>query len=582
MLDTKYQNFKGKVEDMNELLFYDIEVFKHDAMVVFMDHEANVVARFHNDFKGLRDVIKGKILVGFNNYHYDDFIISGMLLNYTPEQLKDLNDKIIVKKIRKPIKMDQDLRTLDAFQQSSVGFSSLKKIEANMGRSIEETTVPFDIDRALNDKEIKETWRYCEYDVYITIVIFKLRKRNYFDVKTLLAEQVEIPNSYRWNTTTLSANVLLDKPLPKWSGLRVPERLFNMVPDEVREMWEAYNKSFTGKVKKKSHTIEEFDNEIVFGFGGLHGASKKYFDVENVKLLDVSSMYPSIIILLEALKHATKQYEGMKDQRIKIKHKEPVRSDAFKLVLNMVYGQMNSKYSMLHNPKGATTVCVFGQIVLYELCRRLSVVGEIININTDGVAFITDDERYKDIWHEWEQEFGLTLEEENFKRFVQKDVNNYIAIRDNGEIVAKGGEVGRYDTRKVFDNNSIRIVDKALGNYLLYDIDVIETLQDNMDNPELFQYVLQAGPTFKGTAYEDGTLLNTKVNRVFATRDDDYVSLRKKRKKDDGLVKFPNTPDKMKVYNGELSEIEDFSSWVDLNFYYKLIVDKLDTWTTLV
>lgn len=52
---------------MKDLLFYDIEVFQEDSLVVFKDIEKNLVAVFVNDFKGIYELIKGKTLVGYNN-----------------------------------------------------------------------------------------------------------------------------------------------------------------------------------------------------------------------------------------------------------------------------------------------------------------------------------------------------------------------------------------------------------------------------------------------------------------------------------------------------------------------------------
>ena len=60
---------------MENLLFYDIEVYKYDAFVVFKDINKNTLRIFHNNFEELQDFIKGKILVGYNNYFYDDLIL---------------------------------------------------------------------------------------------------------------------------------------------------------------------------------------------------------------------------------------------------------------------------------------------------------------------------------------------------------------------------------------------------------------------------------------------------------------------------------------------------------------------------
>ena len=85
------------MNNQDELLFYDIEVFAHDALVVFKDINKKLKRVFHNNFVQLADFIKGKTLVGFNNYYYDDKILIYMLDLKTPEQIKDLNDRIIGK-----------------------------------------------------------------------------------------------------------------------------------------------------------------------------------------------------------------------------------------------------------------------------------------------------------------------------------------------------------------------------------------------------------------------------------------------------------------------------------------------------
>ncbi|MFH5500938.1 hypothetical protein ACHI3A_16905, partial [Listeria monocytogenes] len=80
---------------MNNLLFYDIEVFQEDTLVVFKDIDKKIVKLFHNNFDGVKDLISEKTLVGYNNHFYDDFILTAMLDGFTPYQIKKLNDEII-------------------------------------------------------------------------------------------------------------------------------------------------------------------------------------------------------------------------------------------------------------------------------------------------------------------------------------------------------------------------------------------------------------------------------------------------------------------------------------------------------
>ncbi len=564
---------------MEEYLFYDIEIFKEDALVVFKNIQKETVKIFVNSFDGLLDLIKGKTLIGYNNYWYDDHILTGMIDGQTPKQLKRLNDRIIVDGERN-LKVSPAIKSLDCFQQIDVSSPGLKKIEGNFGKSIIESSIDFTIDRKLTEKELEETIFYCSYDVDTTIDVFKFREKSYFEPKQSIVKMLpEKTQKYanKWNTTTISANVLKDRPTnDKWADIRlnknhlVPnDELFEIVPDSAVDMWLDKNR------KRKKYTHKEFGCNIEFSFGGLHGVpieSQKRF--ENVKLLDVASLYPNIILKLNALGQATTTYKEIVEKRLAVKHTDQELQKALKLVINSCYGLLNNQYSILYNPKAALSVCIFGQICLYDLCTRLAPTCKLVNINTDGVAFTTSDDDYKKVWQEWENDYGFTLEEDSFDLFIQKDVNNYIGVKD-GKIKVKGGDVGRYHDDAWFKNNNTRIVDIAVVDKLVYGKDVLTTLQENMENPRLFQLVLQAGHTYKGTCDADRNMYQ-KINRVFPLKKGG-VTLYKLRA-DDGLVRFPDTPEHMLVWNEEVTELTDFSKKIDINFYYQLINRVLERW----
>jgi hypothetical protein len=552
---------------MNEdYLFYDIEVFSHNAFVVFKDINKKLVKVFHNNFFHLAEFIKGKTLVGFNNYFYDDKILVYMLDLKTVKQIKELNDKIIQGENVKFIGKQQRFKSLDVFQQIDVSMPSLKKIEGNMGRMILESSVPFTIERPLTDEEFNDVLNYCIYDVDTTIDIYKKRIKSYFQPKAQLVEMLGNEAAAKWNTTTLSANLLLKKPLPKWANLRVPEEMLLLVPDDVRTLWLEKDKG--------SVTIEAFNNEIQFGFGGLHGAHKTIKKAKNVKLLDVASMYPNIILILNVLGVATSKYKDILEQRLAVKHTDKTLSDALKLILNSVYGNLNSKYSTLFNPKALASVTTYGQIALYELCNRLSPFCTIININTDGVAFIEHDARYVEAYKQWEKEFNLTLEEDIYDTFIQKDVNNYLAIKGD-DIKCKGGDVNRYHGDALFKNNNARILDIALVEKLVNGKDILETLISHLNQPHLFQYILKAGNTYKGTYDENGNQYN-KVNRVFASKKDGFCLF--KMRHDNGLVRFADAPTSMYLWNQDCSELKNFERIVDLNHYYQIVIKRMERW----
>lgn len=588
---------------MKDLLFYDIEVTAHDALVVFLDIDKNEVAHFWNirgrksqdepsGFEGIPDLIKGKTLVGYNNYYYDDKILTAMM-NATlsmPNYLKGINDAII-RGEGYDGKISPLINSLDTMQQIDVSHPSLKQIEGNMGISIVESSVDFNIGRPLTDRERDEMLQYCRHDVAATVDIYKLREKSYFEVKDGLCKMLPegtAGNAYRWNTTTLAANILLgDKSVASWFRHRVPKNLWRNVegiPGEVWDMWEDSTTQEAVLGKGKSKTIKAYGCNFVFGMGGLHGAPSKPIRCGRVKHKDVASMYPSAIVTLNALGDSTPLYDSMRKERIRIKRSDPTKAAALKLILNSVYGNFKNKYSSLNNPMASATVCIYGQIALFTLCRELDKAGyRIINANTDGVVYIDDpklQDRDEMIQEWWEYEYkGFKLETDYYAQWIQKDVNNYIAVDEDGNITVKGGDVNKYHQNKYFSNNSTRIVQIAMVDWLVNETDPFDTFDKYMDEPILWQYILKAGSTFKGVQDSTGEWQN-QVNRVFAAADGvPYTKLYKIRK-DDGQVNFPDAPERMFLWNDDVKDIQDFRSIIDQGYYYQLVKDKLKGWPT--
>ena len=588
---------------MDNLLFYDIEVTAYDSLVVFLNIDKEEVAHFWNNrdrkkteepsgFEGIPDLIAGKILVGYNNYFYDDNILTLMMNSATsmPDIIKANNDRII-NEGRFSGRKSPLIRSLDTMQQIDVSKPSLKQIEGNMGISIVESSVDFNIGRPLTDEERDEMLYYCRHDVAATVDIYKLRQKSYFEVKDGLCAMLpeDTPkDAYRWNTTTLAANILLHGGnITPWLRHRVPEKYWRKVPGippEVWDMWEdcTTEEGVTGKGKSKA--IKAHGCKYVFGMGGLHGAPAKPIRCGRVKHKDVASMYPSSVVTLGVLGDATDIYDGMRKERISIKHSDPIKAGALKLVLNSVYGNLKNRYSALYNPMASASVCIYGQIALFSLCRELDKAGyKIINANTDGVVYL-DDPRLQDrdemIQDRWEGEFtGFKLETDYFSQWIQKDVNNYIAVEDNGKITVKGGEVNKYQINKFFSNNSTRIVQIAMVEKLVRGTDPFDTFAAHLDDPLLWQYVLKAGGTFKGVQNSDGEWVN-KVNRVFAAAEGvPYTKLYKIRS-DDAQVNFPDVPERMYLWNEDVKDIPNFASIIDQGYYYQLVRNKLQGWPT--
>ena len=161
------------------LIIYDVEVFAFDWIVVFKDVESGVHTVIHNDSEALRECIfEDGIYVGFNSKHYDQFIIKAAVCDFSPQEIKALNDFLIGGGRGweyAPLKEFYfRFNNVDIRDDVQLGLS-LKAIEGHMGMDIQETEVSFDLDRPLTEDELRQTVYYCTHDVDATHELMKLR-----------------------------------------------------------------------------------------------------------------------------------------------------------------------------------------------------------------------------------------------------------------------------------------------------------------------------------------------------------------------------------------------------------------------
>ena len=191
---------------------FDFEVFAHDWIVVFKNKDTKEYFVFHNDNDGVFAFMEQEpLLAGFNNKHYDQFILKAVLCGFTPEQVKDVNDFIILQGQQgwgHPVLQQYRVffNQYDLMDDCQQGLS-LKAIEAHLGMDIRETTVSFDIDRPLNQEEIDQVVFYCKHDVDATDKVDDLRE-DYLRNKITLGREVGIEDSrakYMTNTKLTAA-----------------------------------------------------------------------------------------------------------------------------------------------------------------------------------------------------------------------------------------------------------------------------------------------------------------------------------------------------------------------------------------
>ena len=147
------------------IYIYDIEVFSEDYIVVFRNPESDNHIVIHNDNYHLREFLDQADIVigGFNNKHYDDWVLMTMLNGGSNVEVKKHNDFIIgggnaweypfIAFQKRPFK-SFDLK--DDIADPGI---SLKAIEGNLKLPIVESSVPFDIDRKLTPEELEDNPR---------------------------------------------------------------------------------------------------------------------------------------------------------------------------------------------------------------------------------------------------------------------------------------------------------------------------------------------------------------------------------------------------------------------------------------
>lgn len=264
------------------IITYDFEVFSHDWLVVFKDKETGQYTVIHNDSEAIKMVLDDDcIYVGFNSKHYDQYIMKAVAYGYSTEEVKQVNDFIIGggQGWECPMLRDQYFRfnNVDIKDDMQMGLS-LKAIEGHLGLSVEESTVPFDIDRPLTEDELKKTAKYCIRDVDTTEKLIDIRK-DYLKNKVQIGRLAGISDERAMGMTNAKLTAAILNASKKLHDderrYTYPENLKReYIPQEVFDFFDLmYDESlsdkevFSGKLEFK---IGECP--VTIGYGGIHGA----------------------------------------------------------------------------------------------------------------------------------------------------------------------------------------------------------------------------------------------------------------------------------------------------------------------
>ena len=503
---------------------YDIEVFRYDWIVVFLDVSSGEWSVFHNDNAGVRSYMEqeNRIFCGFNNKHYDNHVVKAICCGADNTLVKQINDFIIVQErsgwehyfLRRNKFYFESFDLMDDTQTGT----SLKHVEAHTFQDIEESEVDFNLTRPLTPDELRSTIKYCKWDVYNTARMLTLRK-NYLDCKINLGRMCGLSDAKALYCTNarLTAKYLGAVKTPRYDGREYsyPDNLrLDLIPVEVqnffmqiRDMTIPDDELFSRQLK-----IDIGGCPCTYAWGGVHGSLTQYFEEATedrvIQNRDVSSLYPSLLIKYNYISRNCvdpHKFEDTYHKRIAAKHSgDKKTANTLKNPLNVTSGAMDQPTNDLYDPRNARSMRISGQLFLTELVIKLlteCLTLKLLNFNTDGLMYSVDrSELHKvdAICAMWEKRSQFELETDEIQKVYIKDVNNLLFVDTDGHVKTVGGYLnyGIAEKGAWKINNDYTIVKDAVIAYLVDGKPVEDTISECQDIRK-FQIIAKAGQGYK-------------------------------------------------------------------------------------
>lgn len=438
---------------------------------------------------------------------------------------------------------------------------SLKRVEFELDlENIEEMSVKHDkIDFTL--QEAQELINYCHNDVYATkefyLVTIGEHDHPLYKGNNQLQLRLDIQQEFDVNCLNYSDSKIGDeiikkfyceekgieyKELPKKGFFRKEIALKNCVAKYV-EFQSKELKEFLKKIKStvlkstddfKEH-ITFYGNTYSFMKGGIHTENKpEIFEADENTLIvdyDVASFYPAIIINNEKYpyhlgKEFLKGYDKLFKKRLELKplSKKDKRIkgivDALKLSVNATYGKSSDMQSWMYDKQLTMFTTITGELSLLMLIEAYELNGiHVISSNTDGVTIQINKSlinKVEGINKWWMELTKYELERTDYSKMIFSTVNDYIAVKTNGELKFKGDFL--IDT-ELHKNKSYRIIRLALKEYFLNNINPEEFVKNHKN---IFDFCIRAKASkdFHYEGIKDGkTTIYNKLIRYFIAND---------------------------------------------------------------
>jgi hypothetical protein len=529
----------------------DYETLSNCFLGVFEDvksehREVFVCHKSQNDILELvtfleRNVTLGEWHVSFNGLAFDSQITEHILRN--KEQLLEQDGETIARFIYQKAQAtiqrsnagefaefgsrDLHIRQIDVFKlnhwDNPAKRSSLKWIQYTMDwKNIKDMPIPHYAE--VTESQILSIVKYCINDVRSTKQIMQLSKGQ-IELRRALTEEYNI-DLFSASEPRISKELFLHF-LSKQTGIRKAELRQMRTQREQIVVKDIILPYISFETATFQHLLKKFQDVVIYtgntkggfkysvqykgvktdyGLGGIHGArqSRVYNATDDMVIMtsDVTSFYPNLAIRNKwAPAHLPQeefcsQYEWFFDERKTIPKKDP-KNYVYKIILNSTYGLSNDENSFLYDPEFTMKITINGQLsltMLYEMiCEGIPGAIPLMQ-NTDGLETMIPREyvdKYMEICKIWEKITNLQLEHDKYSKLVIGDVNNYIAVTEDGKSKCKGRF--EFADLALHKNKSFLVIPKALHAYFVEGIKPEDYLKSNRN---IFDYC--GGKKIKG------------------------------------------------------------------------------------
>jgi len=179
-------------------------------------------------------------------------------------------------------------------------------------------------------------------------------------------------------------------------------------------------------------------------------------------------------------------YTQMFDKRIELKplakKDKKIKGivGALKLAVNSVYGKSSDMQSWIYDRELTMFTTITGELSIMMLAEMYEINGiHVISANTDGITVRIHKNKLEDMrrintW--WENLTTYELEATHYKKIIFSTVNDYLAIKTDGEIKKKGDFLTDFELHK---NKSARVIPIALEAYYVHNIPIDVSIRNH-------------------------------------------------------------------------------------------------------